>query len=105
MMSAPHQSQVQAGNLQLGWSPVPGATLYQDYVAVLEQGYPSATGVTPGLVVHVPLPAVNGQPTTYSGITRACMSPTGCSPTSDTDWGPWSNAPGRPGVTNFAVVR
>ncbi|MHB8797913.1 MAG: InlB B-repeat-containing protein [Thermoanaerobaculia bacterium] len=104
MVSPPHQSQVQAGNLQLGWSPVPGATLYQYWVAVLGQGTPAVTGVTPGLVVQVPLPAVNGQPTTYSGITRACMSPTGCSPTSDTGWGPWSNAPAGPGVTNFTVV-
>ncbi|MHB8797918.1 MAG: PKD domain-containing protein [Thermoanaerobaculia bacterium] len=104
MVSPPHQSQVQAGNLQLGWSPVPGATLYQYWVAVLGQGTPAVTGVTPGLVVQVPLPAVAGQPTTYSGITRACMSPTGCSPTSDTGWGPWSNAPGGPGVTNFTVV-
>jgi hypothetical protein len=32
------------------------------------------------------------------------MSPTGCSPTSDAGWGPWSNAPGGPGVTNFTVV-
>ncbi|MHB1045553.1 MAG: PKD domain-containing protein [Thermoanaerobaculia bacterium] len=104
MVSPPHQSQVQAGNLQLGWSPVPGATLYQYWVAVLGQGTPAVTGVTPGLVVQVPLPAVARQPTTYSGITRACMSPTGCSPTSDTGWGPWSNAPGGPGVTNFTVV-
>jgi hypothetical protein len=104
MVSPPHQSQVQAGNLQLGWSPVPGATLYQYWVAVLGQGTPAVTGVTPGLVVQVPLPAVAGQPTTYSGITRACMSPTGCSPTSDTGWGPWSNAPGGPGVTNFTVT-
>jgi hypothetical protein len=104
MVSPPHQSQVQAGNLQLGWSPVPDATLYQYWVAVLGQGTPAVTGVTPGLVVQVPLPAVAGQPTTYSGITRACMSPTGCSPTSDTGWGPWSNEPGGPGVTNFTVV-
>ncbi len=104
MVSPPHQSQVQAGNLQLGWSPVPNASLYQYWVAVLGQGTPAVTGVTPGLVVQVPLPAVNGQPTTYSGITRACMAPTGCSPASDTGWGPWSNAPGGPGVTNFTVV-
>ncbi|MHB1045548.1 MAG: SMP-30/gluconolactonase/LRE family protein [Thermoanaerobaculia bacterium] len=104
MVSPPHQSQVQAGNLQLGWSPVPGATLYQYWVAVLGQGTPAVTGVTPGLVVQVPLPAVAGQPTNYSGITRACMSPTGCSPTSVTGWGQWSNAPGGPGVTNFTVV-
>ncbi len=104
MVSPPHQSVIQGGNVQLGWSPVPGATLYQYYVAVLGQGSAAVTGVTPGLVVQVPLPAVAGQPTTYSGITRACMSPTGCSPTSDAGWGPWSNAPGGPGVTNFTVV-
>jgi PKD repeat protein len=104
MVSPPHQSVIQSGNVQLGWSPVPFATLYQYYVAVLGQGSAAVTGVTPGLVVQVPLPAVAGQPTTYSGITRACMSPTGCSPTSDAGWGPWSNAPGGPGVTNFTVV-
>jgi pimeloyl-ACP methyl ester carboxylesterase len=104
MVSPPYQSTLQAGNLQLGWSPVPGGTLYQYWVAVLGQGTPVVTGVTPGLVVQVPLPAEGGVPTTYSGITRACMAPTGCSPTSDAGWGPWSNAPGGPGVTNFTVV-
>jgi hypothetical protein len=104
MVSPAHQSRVPAGNLQLGWSPVPGATLYQYYVAVLGQGSAAVTGVTPGLVVQVPLPAVGGAETTYSGITRACMSRNGCTAASDAGWGPWSNAPGGPGVTNFTVV-
>jgi hypothetical protein len=104
MVAPAHNGTATAGNVALGWSPVPGATLYEYYVAVLGQGTAAVTGVTPGLVVQVPLPAVAGQPTTYSGITRACMSPTGCSPTSDAGWGPWSNAPGGPGVTNFTVV-
>jgi murein DD-endopeptidase MepM/ murein hydrolase activator NlpD/GH25 family lysozyme M1 (1,4-beta-N-acetylmuramidase) len=100
MVAPAHQSTVKAGNVMLAWTPVPGATLYQYYVA-------SATnvvqGVTPGLIVQVPLMGTGGG-TLYNGITRACMSLTGCSPISDTGWGPWSNAPGGPGVTTFTVI-
>jgi hypothetical protein len=97
-----HNSTVSAGNIQLGWSPVPGATLYEYYVAVLGQGT-AAHGVTPGLVVQVPLTGAVGG-TLYSGIVRACPAGATCVFGSDAGWGPWSNAPGGPGVTNFTVV-
>jgi hypothetical protein len=104
MASPGHQSSLSQGNIQLGWTPVPGATLYEYFVAV--QGQPNATvmGVTPGLFVQTPLPAVGGNPTVYSGITRACPAGNSCAIDSDSGWGPWSNAPGGPGVTNFTVT-
>ncbi|MFN8642837.1 MAG: hypothetical protein U0802_14745 [Candidatus Binatia bacterium] len=37
MTQPAHNSTVSAGNLQLGWSPVPDATLYEYYVAVPAQ--------------------------------------------------------------------
>ncbi len=93
-------STIAAGNIQLGWTPVPGATLYEYFVAV--SGQPDATvrGVTPGLVVQVPL---NG-PATFSGIVRACPPGASCAQGSDAGWGPWSNAPGQGGVTTFKVA-
>jgi hypothetical protein len=104
MVSPAHQGRVPAGNVQLGWTPVPGAGLYQYYIAVLGQPAPAVTGVTPGLVVQVPLGTVGGAETLYSGITRACLAGTSCVASSDAGWGPWSNAPGGPGVTNFTVT-
>lgn len=101
MVAPAHQSSVPSGNIQLSWSPVPNATLYEYFVAVQGQPSASAIGVTPGLLVQVPL---NGSPTTYSAIARACPAGNVCSITSDAGWGPWSNAPGGPGVTNFTVT-
>jgi hypothetical protein len=102
MVSPGHNSTVGSGNVQLGWSPVPGATLYEYFVAV--QGQPNATvrGVTPGLVAQVPLTGSGGG-TVYSGIVRACPGGATCAAGSDTGWGPWSNV-GGPGVTNFTVT-
>jgi len=103
MVAPAHNSTVSAGNVQLGWSPVPGATLYEYFVAVLGQGSAAAHGVTPGLVVQVPLTGAGGG-TLYSGIVRACPVGATCVFGSDAGWGPWSNAPGGPGVTNFTVT-
>jgi hypothetical protein len=102
MVSPAHNSTVGSGNVQLGWSPVPGATLYEYFVAVLGQGSATVRGVTPGLLVQVPLTGSGGG-TVYSGIVRACPEGATCAPGSDAGWGPWSNAPGGPGVTNFTV--
>lgn len=101
MVAPAHQSQVPSGNIQLGWSPVPGATLYEYFVAV--QGQPNATvrGVTTGLFVQVPLRA--GAPTVFSAIVRACPAGNSCAFDSDDGWGPWSVNAG-PGVTNFTVT-
>jgi hypothetical protein len=100
MVSPRHNSTVTQGNITLGWSPVPGATLYQYYVA---SGTSAVTGVTPGLFVQVPLTGTGGG-TPYNGIVRACPAGATCVAGSDAGWGPWSNAPGGPGVTSFTVV-
>jgi hypothetical protein len=100
MVSPRHNSTVTQGNITLGWSPVPGATLYQYYVA---SGASAVTGVTPGLFVQVPLTGTGGG-TLYNGIVRACPAGATCVAGSETGWGPWSNAPGGPGVTSFTVV-
>ncbi|MFN7925696.1 MAG: CAP domain-containing protein [Bryobacteraceae bacterium] len=91
---------IAAGNIQLGWSPVPGATLYEYWISRPGELFATARGVTPGLVVQVPL---GGGGTTYSGIVRACPAGASCAFGSDAGWGPWSNAAGGPGVTNFVV--
>lgn len=103
LVAPAHNSTVNAGNIQLGWSPVPGATLYEYFVAILGQPDATARGVTPGLIAQVPL-AASGPTTVYSGIVRACPAGSTCVAGSEAGWGPWSNAPGGPGVTNFTVV-
>jgi hypothetical protein len=103
MVAPAHNSTVAAGNVQLGWSPVPGATLYEYYVAVPGGSTATARGVTPGLVAYVPLAGAAGG-TSYSGIVRACPEGATCAVGSDAGWGPWSNEPGGPGVSNFTVT-
>src|SRR5688572_1884285 len=98
-----NSSAVSAGNVQLGWTPVPGATLYQYFVAVTGQSAATATGVTTGLLVQVPLAAVGGANTSYSAIARACPSGATCAAGSDAGWGPWSHLAG-PGGNTFTVV-
>jgi hypothetical protein len=93
---------VKAGNVQVGWTPVPGATLYQYYVAVTGQSAATATGVTAGLVVQVPLTAA-GSGTSYTAIARACPAGNNCAADSEANWGPWSNVAG-PGGNTFTVV-
>ena len=65
--------------------------------------YAPTRGVTPGLLVQVPLLALNGQPTLYSAISRACPAGATCASGSDAGWGPWSNVAGT-GVINFTVT-
>ena len=103
MTQPTHNSSLPAGNIQLGWSPVPGATLYEYFVAAIGSTIAPTRGVTPGLVVQVPLAALSGASTLYSGIVRACPAGASCAPGSDTGWGPWSNQAG-PGVTNFTIT-
>lgn len=98
-----HQSRLQQGNVKLGWTPVPGGQLYQYYVARPPSGTIAANGVTTGLEVQVPMVAVNGADTGYSGIVRVCLTGISCSLGSETGWGQWSNATGGPGVTNFTI--
>jgi hypothetical protein len=95
-------SQVRAGNIQVGWSPVPGATLYQYFVALTGQGAATATGVSTGLLVQVPLTG-SASGTSYSAIARACPAGATCAEGSESGWGPWSNVAG-PGGNTFSVV-
>ncbi|MFN7923297.1 MAG: BACON domain-containing protein [Bryobacteraceae bacterium] len=96
-------STIAGGNMQLGWTPIPGSTLYEYFVAISGQPNPIVRGVTPGLVVQVPLGAAGGNITSYSGIVRACLPGSACVFGSDAGWGPWSNQPGGAGVTTFLV--
>ncbi len=98
MVQPIHQSEVPAGNVSLGWSPVEGAGLYEYYVA---SGANVVRGVTPGLLVQVPLEATGD---VWNGITRACLAGDTCTSESPTGWGPWSNEPGGTGITQFTVV-
>ncbi|MEO8601334.1 MAG: M12 family metallo-peptidase [bacterium] len=103
-LTAPtHGSLQPAGNVLVAWTQVPGAILYEYFVAV--QGQPNAVGrgVTPGNFVQVPLQAVNGQPTLYSGVVRACPAGNTCVGGSDTGWGPWSSVAGS-GTVSFTVM-
>ncbi len=90
---------VPVGNVQLGWTPIPGATLYEYWMSLSGQFEPLARGVTPGLQVQIPLVASQ---TPHNGIVRACLTGT-CTFGSETNWGPWSSAPGQTGVTSFLV--
>lgn len=102
MVAPTHDGTAVAGNVTLGWSPVAGANLYQYYVSMQGQNT-TVTGVTPGLLVQVPLPLLNGGPAPYSAIVRACPAASTCAAGSDAGWGPWSNL-GGPGVTNFTAI-
>jgi len=103
LMAPTHASTVPAGNILLGWTPVPGATLYEYLVSVQGAAASSGRGVTPGIFVQVPLVAVNGQGTVYNGIVRACPAGQTCTAGSDAGWGPWSSAAGS-GVVSFTVT-
>ena len=103
LMAPTHASVIPAGNVILGWTPVPGASLYEYLVSVQGQGLAIGHGVTPGIYVQVPLTAVNGQPTVYSGIARACAAGQTCVSGSEVGWGPWSSAAGTGGVS-FTVM-
>jgi hypothetical protein len=103
LMAPTHGSMVAAGNVLLGWTPVPGATLYEYLVSVQGAAGSSGRGVPPGIFVQVPLAAGNGQQTVYNGIVRACPAGQTCTATSDAGWGPWSSAAGS-GVVSFTVT-
>jgi len=104
LVTPTHNGSVVGGNVTLGWTPLPGATLYEYYVAAVGvAGFSPVRGVTPGLLVQVPLLALSGQPTLYSSIVRACPSGATCAPGNDAGWGPWSNVAGT-GVVNFTAT-
>ena len=103
LMAPTNASVLPPGNVLVGWTPVPGATLYEYLLSVQGEGVASGRGVTPGIFVQVPLTAVNGQPTIYSGIVRACPAGATCAPGSEAGWGPWSSAAGSGGIS-FTIV-
>ena len=103
LMAPTNASVLNAGNVLVGWTPVPGATLYDYLLTAQGANVASGRGVTPGIFVQVPLTAVNGQPTVYNGIVRACPAGQTCAPGSDAGWGPWSSAAGSGGIT-FTIV-
>ncbi|MFN7921186.1 MAG: hypothetical protein U0Q16_13890 [Bryobacteraceae bacterium] len=93
-------STVPQGNVTLGWTPLTGATLYEYFIAI-PGGAGLANGVTPGLLVQIPISVPSGS--TVSGIVRACPAGQSCTFGSNAGWGPWSNTAGGTGVTNFKV--
>ncbi len=100
-----HQGSLRQGNVRLGWTPLPGAQLYQYYISRQGSAAAAATGVTTGLEVQVPLTAVGGQNTSHTGIVRVCQFGSAtCTASSETGWGPWSNTAGGTGVTNFTIT-
>ena len=95
------------GNVQVEWTPIPGASVYEYYLS--QRVTPPATpvtfqGVTPGLSVQVPLKAIGGVNTNYLGIVRACPQGATCTAASDAGWGIWSNQPGGGGLVEFTVT-
>lgn len=94
LMTPTHTSTVPAGNVLLGWTPISGASLYEYLVSVQGEAQASGRGVTTGTFVQVPLTAVNGQPTVYSGIVRDCPLGQVCAFGSEVGWGPWSTVAG-----------
>lgn len=101
LVSPAHQSSLPAGNVQVGWTPLPGVELYEYYVSGTSGV--AARGVTPGLSVRVPLTA-SGGPASYTAIMRACEPGARCEPGEEEGWGPWSNDGGGTGVTTFTVI-
>lgn len=100
-----HNSSVRSGMVRLGWSPFETYAPFT-YFVTSTNGAVSYGGLAVGTFVELPLPAINGQPTPYSAVTRACTLPNdfSCLLNSDSLWGPWSNAAGGSGVTNFTVL-
>lgn len=102
------------GLVRLTWSPFgpqpyPFPKPVQFYVAAVNGGY-SASGTAEGTFVELYLPVLNGQPTPYSAVIRSCQASDverrwyNCRADSEAFWGPWSNSPGGPGVTNFTLL-
>lgn len=99
LVSPTHGSAVRGGRMELGWSPVPGARLYEFYVTRPASREAPLRGVVEGLFVHVRL-----EPGQWSAVVRACEPGAHCDAGREDGWGPWSNVAG-PGVTNFTIER
>ncbi len=103
LVSPRHNDRVPQGNVRIGWTPLPGAGLYQYFVARAGETSPQAAGVTTGLLVEAPLSAAGSAASRHSAIVRACPAGASCAAGSDAGWGPWSNAAGT-GVSSFDVA-
>lgn len=100
MMSPTHNGQVSAGNIQIGWTPLPGSEVYQYFVTSMVQANTTFAGLTSGNRVDVPLNATG----LYNAIVRACAPGSVCSLDSEAGWLPWSNAPGGSGIGAFTIT-
>lgn len=113
LVSPGHGSQVRQGQVRLGWASTGwrdnSGGPFQYYVTSIG-GANSFSGVASGNFVELPLSAINGQPTGYSAVIRACALPDYVAyfpcllESPDINWGPWSNTVGGPGVTSFTVI-
>ena len=101
-----HEGTVGSGNIQLSWTPLEPtfAQYYQYFVARLGEPNPTATGISSGTDVVIPLAVPAGQSARFSAIVRTCPAGVSCTADSDAGWLPWSNTPGGSGVTNFWVT-
>ncbi len=107
LITSPTHNSTARGRIRLSWAPIPGAVRYEYYVARLGQAAgsgPVVRGMSPGTFVETAFPLVNGAPTAYQAIVRACPAANQfqCRFDSDQGWGPWSSAV--TGTTTFTVV-
>lgn len=108
LVSPGHDSSVPQGVVRLGWGPFSGGPFH--YFVTAAGGNPSFSGMAAGSFIELPLHAVNGQPTRYSAVIRACSLDdyaslwANCRAASDFYWNAWSNSAGGSGVTNFTVL-
>ncbi len=100
MVSPTHNGQATAGNVPIGWTPLPGSEVYQYFAVAAAQPSITFSGLTSGTRVDVPLSATG----LYNAIVRACGPGAACSADSDAGWLPWSNAPGGSGIGAFTVI-
>lgn len=100
MVSPTHNGQATAGNVPIGWTPLPGSEVYQYFAIASAQPSITFSGLTSGTRVDVPLSATG----LYNAIVRACTPGASCSVDSDAGWLPWSNAPGGSGIGAFTVI-
>ncbi len=91
------------GRVELVWEAVPGVATYEYFVAVTGRSTALVREVTPATHAAVQLEALDGRPTDYSVIVRACLAAEGCRTGSEIGWGPWSHEAGH-GDVKLKVV-
>lgn len=88
------KSQSSPGTVELRWTDLEGASLYEYFVSVTGNSEAVIRDVTSSCATTIDLVAVDDRATTYSIIVRACLDPAGCALGSDWGWGPWSHQAG-----------